>query len=76
MTANASGLRVQAGLTEATVTGNALVQAISAGRFKDLGEARRFVKKSVSLKEFAPQKSAELERAAKLYAAIESKYSG
>jgi len=74
MTANASGLPVQAGLTEATVTGNALVQAISGGRFTDLSEARSFVKNNVSLKEFIPQKTSELESAAKKYAEIEAKF--
>ncbi len=75
MTANASGLNVQAGLTEATVTGNALVQAISAGRFADLKEARRYVKENVALKEFFPQRSAEIETAARIYAKIEERFS-
>jgi len=74
MTANASSLPVQAGLTEATVTGNALVQAISAGRFKDLREARSFVKNNVSLKDFSPQKTSELDVAAKKYAEIEARF--
>jgi rhamnulokinase len=75
MTANACCKMVKAGLTEATVTGNAIVQAISAGRFRGLSEAREFVKNHVSLKEFAPQKSAELEKAARVYAEIESRFS-
>ncbi|HVE55575.1 MAG TPA: rhamnulokinase family protein [Pyrinomonadaceae bacterium] len=74
MTANASGLRVQAGLTEATVTGNALVQAISAGRFANLKDARSFVKNNVSLREFTPQKSSEIESAARVYAEIEARF--
>lgn len=74
MTANASGLPVQAGLTEATVTGNALVQAISAKRFANLKEARLFVKNNVLLKEFTPQKTSELESAALCYAEIEAKF--
>jgi rhamnulokinase len=74
MTANASGLRVTAGLTEATVTGNALVQAISAGRFADLNAARRFVKNNVSLKEFMPQKTAEIEAAGRFYKKIEARF--
>jgi rhamnulokinase len=76
MTANASGLKVQAGLTEATVTGNALVQAISAGRFSSLSEARRYVKNNFSLKEFIPQRSSELEAAAKFYNEIEVWFAG
>jgi len=74
MTANASGLSVQAGLAEATVTGNALVQAISAQRFADLKEARSFVKNNVSLKEFTPQKFSELDAAALCYAEIEARF--
>jgi rhamnulokinase len=74
MTANASNLRVQAGLTEATVTGNALVQAISAQRFANLKEARRFVKNNVLLKEFTPQKTSELESASMVYSEIEAKF--
>ncbi len=76
MTANASGLKVQAGLTEATVTGNVLVQAISAGRFADLSAARQHVKDNFVLKEFVPQKSLELETAAKHYAEIEARLVG
>lgn len=74
MTANACGKKVRAGLTEATVTGNILVQAVSSGRFLDLGEARRYVKENVSLKAFEPQKNAELDAAARDYAEIESKF--
>lgn len=74
MTANASSLGVQAGLTEATVTGNALVQAISAGRFADLKEARSFVKNNVLLKEFTPQNTSELDSAALRYAEIEARF--
>lgn len=76
MTANASLKTVKAGLTEATVTGNALVQAIAAGRFADLSQARDFVRRHVALAEFAPETSAKLQRAAKLYAEIESKFAG
>ena len=74
MTANAGNLRVKAGLTEATVTGNALAQAISAGRFAGLSDARQFVKDNVSLKEFAPQKSPELAKALETYAGIEARF--
>ena len=72
MTANACGLTVKAGLIEATVTGNVLVQAISAGRFADLSEARRYVSENVTLKNFTPQKSAKFTDAQKQYAEIEN----
>ena len=74
MTANACGKTVIAGLSEATVTGNALVQAISAGRFQNLSEARRFIRENTAFEKFVPQQSAELERAAKIYARIEAKF--
>ena len=74
MTANASGKTVKAGLTEATVTGNALVQAISAGRFSGLCEARSFVDENVSLKEFVPQKTAEIDSARSFYNEIEARF--
>ncbi|HEY8561979.1 MAG TPA: rhamnulokinase family protein [Pyrinomonadaceae bacterium] len=74
MTANASGLTVQSGLTEATVAGNALVQAIAAGRFKDLDEARGFVRGNVSLKAFAPQELVDLSALRHIYRDVEAKY--
>ncbi|MBS1792741.1 MAG: rhamnulokinase [Acidobacteria bacterium] len=74
MTAAASGLTVQAGLVEATVTGNALVQAIAAGRFADLREGRDFVRRSVALREYAPEAGAATEAAAKIYAALEARF--
>jgi rhamnulokinase len=74
MTANAGGLMVKAGLTEATVTGNALVQAIAVGRFASLEEARRCVAANVQLKEFVPQKSSEFVGAHHRYAEIEAFY--
>jgi len=54
MTANATGLSVRAGLFEATVVGNALVQAIAAGQFPDLADARRHVERVTSFNEFTP----------------------
>ncbi len=54
MTANATGLPVRSGLFEATVVGNALVQAIAAGQFADLAEARSHVERVTSFNEFAP----------------------
>lgn len=76
MTANACGLTVKAGLTEATVTGNLLVQAITAGRFENLREARKYVAENVKLKEFVPQTSPEIIEAKRQYQKIESFYSG
>jgi rhamnulokinase len=71
MTANACQKRVEAGLTEATVTGNILVQAISAGRFRDLTQARNYVAENVDLKTFEPESSDEIEKARQTYLKIE-----
>ena len=74
ITANASGLPVQAGPVEATVVGNVLVQAISSGRFASLTEARQHVRKSLSFGEFVPEFSSEIEDAASRYAEVESRF--
>lgn len=74
MTANASGKTTKAGLTEATVVGNALVQAITAGRFGNLQEARRYVADNIQLKTFFAENSPQIEAAKKLYADIEAQF--
>lgn len=74
MTATASGLTVKAGLTEATVVGNVLVQAISAGRFATLAEARQHVADNIDFEEFIPQRSTEIDEATCRYAEIEARF--
>ena len=74
MTANASGLMAQAGLTEATVVGNVIVQAISSGRFDSIDQARQYVAKSFAFEEFIPQSTPDLNDAADRYSAIETKF--
>jgi rhamnulokinase len=71
-TANAAGKQVLAGPVEATVTGNALVQAIASGRFLSLAEARRHVTLNSQLKEFTPRASHAWEEAARRYARLEA----
>ena len=73
MTANASGITVQAGLTEATVVGNVLVQAISAGRFSNLSDARDHVRNSFDFNSYEPQMLNKV--AARRYSEIEGHYS-
>lgn len=73
-TASATGLSVLAGPSEATVIGNLLVQAISAGRFASLAEAREFLGKHINLQRFAPRTSAAGEEGQRRYAAIEARY--
>jgi len=74
MTANATGLSVQAGLTEATVVGNVLVQAITAGRFSNISEARDHIRDNFELESFEPQMLSKA--AVRRYAEIEARYAG
>ena len=73
-TATAIGLPVRAGPAESTVIGNALVQAVAAGRFKSLAEARKYVRKHFRSTEYDPMPSRSLEEAAKRYDEIEKLY--
>ena len=62
MTADACGRGVKAGPVEATVTGNVLVQMISAGMIKDLDEGRQIVYNSFPIKEYEPSESSEWDK--------------
>jgi rhamnulokinase len=73
-TANATGLSVLAGPSEATVIGNLLVQAISAGQFASLFEAREFLSKQIQAQKFAPRISAACEEGQRRYAVIAERY--
>jgi rhamnulokinase len=73
-TADATGLSVLAGPSEATVIGNLLVQAISAGQFASLVEARAFLSKQIQVQKFAPRTSAACAEGQRRYAAIEERY--
>lgn len=75
-TADATCVPVIAGPSEATVTGNVVVQAVAAGRFASLAEARHHVAANLSLKRYVPRASHVKEEAARLYAAIEARYAG
>ena len=75
-TADATRRPVLAGPAEATVTGNVLVQAVAAGRFASLGEARGHVAGNVSLKRFEPRAARAVEEAAGRYAEVESRHAG
>ncbi|HKQ74433.1 MAG TPA: rhamnulokinase family protein [Blastocatellia bacterium] len=73
-TANAARSSVLAGPAEATVIGNALVQAVAAGRFATLADARRSVAANVRLSRFEPQSSPAWEEKARRYAEIEDRF--
>jgi rhamnulokinase len=55
MTANALGIPVIAGPSEATAIGNCMMQAKAAGLVKDRWEIRRIVAKSFHVKTFVPE---------------------
>jgi rhamnulokinase len=73
-TANATGSRVLAGPVESTVIGNIIVQAVAAGRFATLAEARQYVAANVSLHSFEPQASPAWAEVARRYAEIEARF--
>jgi rhamnulokinase len=73
-TATTTGKPVLAGPIEATATGNALVQAMTAGRFVSLAEGRAHVARHVRPTAFAPRPTAASARAADRYAAIEARF--
>lgn len=54
ITASVTQMPVVAGPVESTAIGNLLVQMISTGELKDIGEARRLVKTSFDIKRYEP----------------------
>lgn len=56
MTANACGIPVVAGPTEATALGNVMVQARAAGLVGSLGEMRHYIRQSIETSIFEPEK--------------------
>jgi rhamnulokinase len=71
-TATVTGLPVLAGPVEATVIGNVIVQAIAAGEFASLADARRHVAAHVASARFEPQPTAQWAAARSKYQEIES----
>jgi rhamnulokinase len=55
MTADATGRRVIAGPSEATALGNAIVQLVSLGEFKDVAEARQLLSHSSGMVAYEPR---------------------
>ena len=54
-TANAIGIPVVAGPSEATAIGNVMIQALAAGAAKDITSMRQLVNRSIPLKTFLPE---------------------
>ncbi|MFM8719511.1 MAG: FGGY-family carbohydrate kinase, partial [Chthoniobacterales bacterium] len=55
MTADASGLRVLAGPSEATALGNVIAQMIARGDLASLAEGRALIRDSFEIGEFIPR---------------------
>lgn len=66
-TANATGVPVLAGPTEATAIGNVLVQAITMGELKSLREARQLVRRSFEIETFEPRETERWDEAAERF---------
>jgi rhamnulokinase len=69
-TAGATGLPVIAGPTEATASGNIMVQALALGYVRSLADIRAIMRQSVELKTYAPSGRADWERAYERFGGI------
>jgi rhamnulokinase len=63
MTADAIGRVVVAGPAEATALGNAIVQLVALGEFKDVAEARQLLSQGVDIVTYEPRHSAAWDEA-------------
>lgn len=61
-TANAIGLPVIAGPSEATAIGNIGIQAIAAGKAKDVASMRRLIRDSIPLNTYLPEDAAHWQK--------------
>lgn len=66
-TANATGVPVVAGPSEATAIGNILMQARALGMLKSLAEARKVVQQSFDVKTFTPVSDGKWNKAFKIF---------
>ncbi len=73
-TANATNKPVLAGPVEATVLGNVLVQAVAAGRFASLAEARQHVAANIEPQNFMPRTSPAWKDSSQRYQEIETRF--
>ncbi len=70
MTANACGVNVYAGPTEATALGNIAVQFIANGEIKDIKEARKIIKNSSDIKVYTPKDTQKWDKAYEKFKSI------
>ncbi len=73
-TATAIGLPLLAGPAEATVAGNAIIQAIAARRFDSLAEARAHLNATLAPRHYSPPSEPWWNHAAIRYATIEKRF--
>ena len=70
MTANATGLRVEAGPVEATAAGNAVAQMMADGEILSLAEGRAILRKSFTLETHEPTARPEWDAKAERFTAL------
>ena len=70
--ADATGVTVLAGPTEATAAGNILVQALALGHLSSLAAARQIVRHSSAIKKFEPENARSWAKARKKFEALPS----
>ena len=70
MTANATGLRVEAGPVEATAAGNAIAQMMADGEIISLAEGRAILRTSFTLETHEPTDRSEWDAKAERFAAL------
>lgn len=70
LTADATGLRVIAGPTEATAIGNIMIQAKALGYVSSVKEIRKIVANSFEMEQFLPSSELDWDEAYKRYLAI------
>jgi rhamnulokinase len=71
-TANAIGIPVIAGPSEATAIGNIMIQAKAAGCVGSLVEIRQIIRESVNLEEFMPENKSEWQEAYSKFKKLET----
>ncbi len=72
-TANAIGIPVLAGPSEATAIGNIMIQAKAAGCVDSLTEMRQIIRESIQLEEFLPENKNEWEKSYQKFLSIVEK---
>ena len=69
-TANALGIEVVAGPTEATSCGNVIMQMIGTGKIADLTAGRELIRQSFEFKTYQPENTAEWDQAYERFQAL------